>query len=125
MSIQMQIVAVAVLFFLHFVLGYRLTGAGRPYSTGLLTLHKLASLGALAVIALILWQGRDTIPVRGLEIGVIGMTGLFFLAAIVSGGWLSAKASPNAAMLLVHKFVPYLALLASIALLYLFIGAQT
>ena len=124
MSIQIELAIVIVLFFLHFVFGYLLSGAGKPYSTGLLAIHKLASLGALAVIALIVWQMRGVVGVGALEIAVIVITGLLFVAAIASGGWLSADVPSNALMLLVHKFAPYLALVASVALLYLFSGAR-
>ena len=51
MSLQAKYISIGVLFLLHFVLGYVLSRSGGPYNTVLLTIHKLASLAALVLIA--------------------------------------------------------------------------
>ncbi len=119
MSIEARLFLIGALFVLMFLSGYLLLRAGRPYGAGLVTVHKLLSLANLALIALALQQLHQPDQVSGGEIATIVAAGALFLAAVLTGGWLSANKPPNKPVQLVHRIAPFLVVLLTALVLYL------
>ena len=102
--------------------GLRLSRSGKPYKTGIFTLHKLIALATIILIGVnvnALYQPMDGMSV--LEMTLVPLTALLFLALFVSGALLSIGKPDNGAVLKVHQGAPLLALLSSAASLYLLV----
>ena len=119
MSLQAKYITIAVLFIVHFVFGYRLRRSDKPYSNTILTVHKLASLAALVMLALVVRQLWADANVGGFEMAAVIITGLLFIATILTGGLLSADKSMPASITIVHKLIPYLTVLSAVVTVYL------
>lgn len=99
--------------------GLLLARSGPTYGTALLTVHKLA---ALVVVAALVLRVRAAhldagLPVGGWAIAVAA--GLLLVAAIATGGLLSALDQAPALVAVAHRFVPVgvLALVATTVVL--------
>jgi hypothetical protein len=92
------------------VSGYRLRNKGKPYGTLLLTIHKLIPLGMLAYLIITLRQMSPLSPLV-LTLAILGA--IFYLLLIASGGWISAAKEAPGGVKIVHKVLPYLAILAT------------
>lgn len=115
---MIAIITLTSLFFLVILVsGFRLHRAGKPYGTLLLTLHKLVALGALVYLILNILHVTP-ISMPAMVVGLLA--GFFFVLLIASGGWISAAKQAPEAVLVVHKVLPYLAILATAAVLYMF-----
>ena len=119
MSLQAKYITIALLFLIHFILGYVLTRAGKPYNTASLTAHKLASLAALILIALVAWQMYNESGLDGLEVASVAITVILFVTTILTGGALSAVTQPLTIASAVHKIFPYLTVISTIVTIYL------
>jgi hypothetical protein len=103
--------------------GVWLTRAGRPYGTGLVTAHKLVALAAVIVIGVMLYQASRVAPLSGMEITVAALAAVAVLGAFASGAVASAAtATAPAWALWVHRTVPYLAVVASGASVWMMLG---
>jgi hypothetical protein len=115
-----------LLFLLTALSGIWLSHSGKPYNSGIFTIHKLVALGTvifLAVNAYRLYKVVDLQVFIGLA--VIAAAGLFFLALIVSGSLLSVNVPLGGAALRIHQIAPLLALLASVVTFYVLASART
>jgi hypothetical protein len=113
------IAAIALLLVVVFLLGFRLTRSGRPYSSLILTVHKLAALAVLVILALLVVRAAQTAPLDAV-VWIASLAGLVsFLVAIVSGGLLSTDKTLPPAIKVLHRVSPFLAVLAGAATLYL------
>ena len=97
-----------VLFLLTIASGFWVSKSGRPYPTGVFTVHKLIALGAVvfAVIAVIHWLKLSAPP--SLIIALLVLAGISALALFVSGGLMSGLKNPSAFWLLIHRVAPFL-----------------
>jgi len=112
-----KILAAGVLFLLKIAIGLWLMKTGRPYNTIFLTLHKLIALGTLVMIGAIVRPLLRTDSPSTLEMIGLAATGLFFLAAIATGGIISAKKASRTADV-IHKLASGLALLCAAGTVY-------
>jgi hypothetical protein len=119
MSLQAKYITIVVLFLVHFNLGYILTRSGEPYSSAILTIHKLASLAALILIILAAWQIRKEVGLDSPAIVATVTTIILFIITILTGGALSADIQIPGYVTLVHKLIPYLTLISTIVTMYL------
>jgi hypothetical protein len=119
MRTETSILITGLLFAVKFGAGYWLTRSGRPYSTILLTIHKLVALAIVAMVGITIHRLRRDVGLSGIEIVATILTGLLFLLTIASGGLVSADRPANTAMLIVHRAAPFLAVLSTAATLYL------
>lgn len=115
MNTGSRIVIIGVLFFLKFLSGVLLTRSGKPFNSIVLAIHKLVSLVTVGFIAITLNQLRREAGVRAPELVASVVTGFLFLLAIVSGGLVSIEKPAPAAILIVHRVTPFLAVLATVA----------
>ncbi len=98
--------ALVAAFALMALTGLLLARTGRTYGTALLTVHKLA---ALVVIAALVLRVRAAHLDAGLPAGawaVAVAAGLLLVAAVATGGLLSALDQTPALVAVAHRFVP-------------------
>ena len=121
-TIQAKLVGAGVLFLLIYLSGFGLSRAGKPYPSGIVTVHKLISLGEVGVLYLVLRQFQQTASLTSTQLTVAWAAGGLFAITILSGGLLSTNKSMPAILLLVHKAAPHLTLAATAATLYLMLA---
>lgn len=114
-----RFIGAGVLFVLVFLSGVWVKQGGKPYAALPFTLHKLIALGALVLLVITINQLRQATTLTGSQIAVVVLAGLFFLAAIVSGGLVSVDKAFPAFVYLLHRLSPYLTVLFSALSLYL------
>jgi hypothetical protein len=99
--------------------GFFLTRMGRPYSTVLLTVHKLVSLAVVGHLGWTVIKANQVTQLAALPVWLAGLTVLLFLALIATGGILSASATPPVWVRYGHHLLPYLVLLSSAGTLFI------
>jgi hypothetical protein len=109
-----------VLFLVIFLSGFLLSRSCAPYSSAILTVHKLITLAALVILGITVRQMNQAASLNALELGAVVVTGLLFLGTIATGGLLSTGKSLPAVVLRVHEVIPYVTTLATAAALVLF-----
>lgn len=112
-------IATGALFVLTFALGYLLSRSGKPYNPVVFTVHKLAALAALVVLARQAYLVQRAAPLNPLQWTALLLAAACFIAAIATGGLLSVERPAPAIVGRLHQVVPYLTLLASAASIYL------
>jgi hypothetical protein len=117
MTIKFIITGLAFIFI--FVSGFWMSHKGKPYNVFPNTIHKLISLAVLVYVIMILYQANLISPLGTLELIVSGITVFFFLVLFATGGILSAAKTIPRPGQIVHRILPYVALLSSGATLYL------
>lgn len=115
----LRFVGTGLFFVFIFVSGFWLSRSGKPYNPFFFNVHKFIVLGAVVFLILTLIAVSRTAPLDALAWTVAGVTGLFWLGLIVSGGLLSAVETPPGAIQTLHHVIPYLALLSTAGTLYL------
>jgi hypothetical protein len=95
MSITNLRILGAVLFFVAiFVTGFVLRGAGKPYNSALLNVHKLIALAAAVLFIITVVKINKASGLSTLELAMTIVTGILLLGAIVSGGLSSISTMP-------------------------------
>jgi len=111
-----------VLFFIFiFLSGYWLSRAGRPYSVMILTVHKLLSVAAVVFLVIVMSRTNQVTKLNTVELVAGGITGLFFLVALITGGLLSAAKPMPTIVLTIHRITPFLTVLSTAVTLYLLV----
>jgi hypothetical protein len=121
MSTQLGFVIIGILFLVKIISGIFLTRSGRPFSSLLLTFHKLISLGTLVFVAITVNRLRGDTGLSPVEMTAVIVTGVLFLLTIVTGGLVSLEKPAPAAITIVHRLAPFVTTLATVATLYLVI----
>jgi hypothetical protein len=120
-----RIMIIGLLLLSTLVSGVWLSSRGRPYNSALFNIHKLIALGAVIVTAATVYQLRANGDIRTLTGGAIVITGMLFLALFVSGASLSIGRPDHAAILMVHRAAPLLAVIFTVLSLYLLANGQS
>jgi hypothetical protein len=114
---------IAGIFFLFiFLFGYSLNRSGKPYSTLILTLHKLISLAAFAFLAWTIYQVNQEAALSTVELVLSVLSGVFFVGSIISGGLLSTHLELPESVKTVHQITPRLTLITAAVSLYLLLA---
>ncbi len=113
-----KIVITGSFFLFIFIFGFILSRAGKPYPAVLFNVHKLIALGALVYLAITVYNLHRAAALTPAQIGLVVFTGLCFVVTIVAGGLLNIDKSP-AFLSTIHRFSPYMTLLATAGTLYL------
>jgi hypothetical protein len=125
MNVSVSRIAVSgALFLLTLAFGVWLSHAGKPYSSLLFNIHKLIALGAVIVTGVTVYQARATVTIGSLTFVASVATGLLFVALFVSGALLSIGKPDSAAILIVHRVAPWLAVITAALTLYSLAGSQ-
>lgn len=116
-------IQIVILLFLGiFVSGFWLSRLGKPFNTILLTVHKLASLAAVVLLAFMVYRVTWDAALGAIDWIAVAVTGLFFLGTMATGGLLSVDKPMPAVVLTLHRIAPFLTVLSTTATLYLLLG---
>jgi hypothetical protein len=118
-SVSIRLLGVVFLFVLIFVSGFWLVSSGKPYSAVLLAVHKLMSVGLVVLIVVTILNINRQSPLAPMVFILSLAAGLFFLAAIISGGLLSMDKTMPSFVLLLHRITPFITILAVTVVFYL------
>jgi heme A synthase len=99
--------------------GFWLSRRGKPYNIILSSVHKLISLAVLVYFIIFVFQTNRSIPLNPPEIAASVVTVLLFIALITTGGILSAVKTIPHAIQMIHRILPYLAIISTVATFYL------
>ena len=120
-TIQLRAVGAGVCFLLILLSGFWLSRSGKPYGKAVFTVHKLASLAAVVLLGITVYQvKRDgMLSATGLLVAIVA--GLFFLGTMVTGGLLSIPIDKPMPAIVhkLHQVTPYLTVLSTAGILYL------
>jgi uncharacterized protein YneF (UPF0154 family) len=119
---QVRIMGIALVLVVVFALGFWLSRAGRPFNGLLLNLHKLIALGMAIYLAVTAYRMHQAAGLSGMELTVVVVTGLLFLASGVIGGLVSLEKPPPTILARLHLVLPILTVVSTAATLYLLQG---
>ena len=114
-----MLIIVGLLFLFLFLAGYRLRLSGKPYSTLVLTIHKLIGVAAGIYLILMVFRVYQAGLLYPIGIIAVAVTVLFFLALVATGGLLSAENSTPLVVSTTHRLLPYLTMISTAATIYL------
>lgn len=120
-TITTKLIAAGILFILTLISGVIVSNSGRPLSIGLVTVHKLIAAGTVVVIGMAVNQFYKSADGKlFIELSVIVISGILFLALIASGALLTREEMQLPGLVLkAHQVAPLLALASSTATIYL------
>ena len=102
-----------------FITGYWLHKAGKPYSTLILTLHKLIAFGLFVCIVIVVYQMNKAESLSSVELIIFWSVFAGFIIAIASGGVLSTDRQLPVYVRHIHNGASFLSGLCASVLLYL------
>ena len=114
-----KLISAAIFFLLIILSGFWLSRSGKPYSTLILTIHKLIGLGVGVYLIITVYRIYKTGSSSPIGLVAMLVTILFFIGLIAMGGLLSTEKTMPGALSMIHKLLPYLAVLSSRTTLYL------
>jgi uncharacterized integral membrane protein len=123
-TIQVRVAGVGLSFVLIFLSGIWLSQSGKPYSTGVFTIHKLVGLAVGILLVVMVVQTHKAVSLGLVEIAAIVVTVLFFLGTVVAGGLLSVDLEVPAFVQKLHLVLPILTLLSTAGTLYLLLRGR-
>lgn len=109
----------AILFLVIFGFGFWVARRGTPYSVLLLTVHKLTAVGTGVYLVVTALRQHKIMPLSGGQITSLAVMVVLFVALIATGGFISTEKQMPALVLLMHKYLPYLALASTALSIYL------
>lgn len=116
---QPRLIGTGLLFLIVFISGFWLNRSGSPYSAAVLTLHKLISLAAAGLVVATIVQTNRVAKLSTTELIVSVLSGLFFVAAVATGGLLSAEKPVPTIVSTLHLITPFMTVLSTAVTLYL------
>ena len=120
-AITSKLILAGFLFLLTLISGVIVSRSGRPFSIGLVTLHKLIAVGTVVLIGIALNQLYKTADGKVMiETGITVIAGICFLALIATGALLTREEMQVPEVVLkIHQAAPLLALASSTITLFL------
>lgn len=121
-SLFTKLISAGVLGIITLITGVLLSNAGRPLNAVLFNLHKIISVATVVLIIVFviqLYKAGETKTM--LEIGMIILTILFFVALVATGGMLSFEREWPAIVLKIHQVLPLVSLAFSAISSYMLI----
>lgn len=123
-----KIMITGLFFAFVFLFGFWLSRSGKPYNSLIFNIHKLIALALGVFLIATVYRAYQTAPFSPVDIIVIAVTVIIFISLVVAGGLLSIEAagdlqnlnqSVSIAISVIHKGLPYFAVLSTAATLYL------
>lgn len=96
-----------ILFILTVAAGFWVSKTGKPYHTGIFTLHKLLALAAVVLAAIVIVGLLKTAPMQSVVIMLLVLAGLSVLALFATGALMSIQKTVASAWLLIHRVAPF------------------
>ncbi|MBN1537718.1 MAG: hypothetical protein JW908_13355 [Anaerolineales bacterium] len=126
-AITTKLIIAGILFLLTLVSGVIVSHSSRPYSIGLVTIHKLIAMGTVILIGMIinqLWKTADGKAI--IEISVIIITGILFITLIATGALLTREEMQLPEIVIkIHKISPLLAMASSAVSVFLLVNGKS
>jgi hypothetical protein len=123
--IQVRVIGTGLLYLLIFLSGIWLSRSGAPYSTMLVTIHKLITLAAMIFFGRIIYQIHKGAPLSTIEWTIVVVMGVLFIGTIITGGLLSTNKPMPAIVLTMHKITPLLTVLSNGIMLYVLLSRKS
>jgi hypothetical protein len=120
---SMRVVLAVVISLLILGSGVWLIASGRPLGGGLLAAHKLLALAGLAFFGVTVYQVSRAPGLGGVKAVAALVTGLLFLAAVVSGAF-AIQTPAAAAAVSAHRLTLTLALVSAVITLLLLLRGK-
>ncbi|MBN1132839.1 MAG: hypothetical protein JXR52_11455 [Bacteroidales bacterium] len=119
-----KLIISGILVFLLLVSGMWLSLLGRPLNTIIFTFHKLLAVAAIVVLVLAVLKMMKGVDLHTVEVWFVVLSGIFLLLSFGSGALLSFESLVNNFTRMVHKLMPYLAVI-SMAVTILLLSRKT
>jgi len=120
----LKIILPAVLFILVIASGFWVTRSGKPYHTGIFTLHKLAALATVVLTVINLTKLVKVMPAQSIIILMIIIAGLSVIALFATGALMSIQKDLNKAWVWVHRVGVLLLAGSGMSLIFLLINQR-
>lgn len=121
--VQAQLMVASILFALILLSGFWVSRSGKPYNALVLAVHKLISLGTVALLVVAVVRTHRSVGLDLTAWAISGVAVVLFFATIATGGMLSTEVRMPPTVRRLHHITPYLTILASgIALTRLYVG---
>ena len=115
-----KLISVGAFFLFIFLSGFWMNRAGRPHGMLPVTIHKLIGLALGVYLAWMVYQTHKLIPLGSIQIIAVAVTVLFFAVNVATGSLLSTNKPMPEAISMVNKFFPYLTVVSTGVMIYLF-----
>jgi hypothetical protein len=117
--VDLRLLFAGLSFLIVLASGVWLTRAGKPYSGILLNAHKLIALAGVVLLALFVRRWVRSDPFTAIQLAVVVATGVLLVASIATGGLVSVDRPVSRAVLILHRVLPFVSLVAAVATLVL------
>jgi hypothetical protein len=125
-TITTKLISAGLLLLFTILSGIWLSNSGKPFNSLIFSIHKLVAVGTVVFISITVYNLYKTLAPRTfVELSVITLSGLLFLALIVTGSLLSIKISLPAVILKIHQVAPLLATISSAITVYLMVSNRS
>ncbi len=127
MSISVtKILICGLLFAFTLLSGVWLSHLGKPINSLVFTIHKLIAMATVVYLAVNVYNLYKTVDMQlFIDWGIIALSGLFYLALIITGALLSRNMPLPSSILKIHQVAPILALVSSSITIYLFASSNS
>jgi hypothetical protein len=115
--IQKNVIS-GLLLLIILITGFWVSRSGKPINVIKMNIHKLIALGTAVFIGLTIYRMFEGIKGSQPEICAMAASGMFAIAAIITGG-LASLAKPIRVAVIIHRITPYLTILSIAATIYL------
>ena len=112
-------------FLLTLISGNALSKMGRPLNSAIFGLHKIIAVGTIVLIGLNIRNLYQVVGLQALQPAILVVTGVLFLALVVSGSLLSFDKLVMPITLRIHQIVPLLALAFSALSIYSLVNGRS
>ncbi len=109
-----------ILFVLTVAAGFWVTKTGKPYNTGIFTLHKLLA-AAVVLAAIAIAKFLKIAPAQPVIIALIVLAALSIIALFATGALMSIQKTVGSAWLLIHRVAPFVLAGSSISAILLLV----
>ena len=121
-TIPTKLIVAGALSVLTLITGVLVSNAGRPLNAALFNVHKIISVVMIVLVIIGVIQLHKASEVKTmLELGVIVLTIIFFVALVATGGMLSFEREWPAVVLKVHQVLPLVSVASAFLSTYLLI----
>ncbi|MBN1117341.1 MAG: hypothetical protein JXA77_09070 [Bacteroidales bacterium] len=109
--IDQKFVLTGVLYILILLSGIWLSRTGKPYNSGIFTIHKLFVLGTLIFLGITLFKGFQFSEASSLLKLCLVLSCFLLITVFVTGAVISIVEEPFLPVLWTHRVVPYISLI--------------
>jgi hypothetical protein len=119
-AVTNKLVLSGILFLTTVVSGFALVRAGRPLNSAIFSVHKIIAVAMIVLVVLSVRQLKSSAegPTYH-DVSMMILTGIFFLALIISGSLLSFDLDLPAMVSRIHQVAPVLTLASAATTIFL------